>query len=745
MRRWHRGLIVGAAIGLAGTLLALTPYYLAFETRVGLWSLFHLRGARTPPAEVAVVAIDGRTGRKLGLPDLPREWPRSIHARLVDELVRRGAAVIVFDMDFRRAKELEPDMALAQAITRADRVVLFEHLNGRLQPIEDREGRHSGSVWVEELESPLPALAQAAKARAPFPLPKLDAAVDQFWTFKASARDVPTMPVVALQVYALSAYGDWVNLLARAGAVGLESLPRQATEIGDAEALTRLMLDWRRFFEQASVVERVAEAVGEPVEAGSRRLLAALLGLYSGANERYLNYYGPPGTIATLPYHAVLAGADPNLPPEALDLRGKAVFVGYSDLYDPGQPDRFYTVFTRDDGVDLSGVEIAATAFANLLRNESLLPMGAGATLASLLAFGLAMGTLIYLAPAAVGVPAGLALAILYALAAQWAFNRGGHWWPLATPLLVQFPLALFAGLVAQYRLERRRALHIGEAIRYYVPEEVSRLLTASELGSAGINQVSYSTCLATDMAGFSTIAENMKAGDLAAFLNEYFETLAQALKRHGVVVTEFRADAIMCAWTGRADDPRVRRLPILAALEATAAIGLFNARRNLHGALRVGMADGEVYVGHAGGGGHFVYSIVGDSANTASRIEGLNKHLGTRILATGTVVEGFGDLLVRELGSYRFVGKSVALPIAEILAQQAEATAGQRELCQRFAAPLAAFRAGDWAQAASGFEALLLAYPEDGPSRFLLARCRAKLDGSEPADEPGVINMTAK
>jgi adenylate cyclase len=741
MRRWQRGLIVGACIGLGGVLLALTPYYLSFETRVGLYTLFHLRGARPPPTEVTVVAIDGRTGSKLGLPDLPREWPRSIHARLVDELVRSGAAVIVFDMDFRRPKEPEPDRALAEAIARADRVVLFEHLNGRRQPIEDQDGRHRGAVWVEELESPMPILAQAAKARAPFPLPKLDAAVDQFWTFKASARDVPTMPVAALQVYALGAYAEWLGLLASAGAGNLESLPRRVADIGDAEGMTTLMLNLRRVFEQAP---GLAEAALSSAPA-SGRLLTALRGLYAGPNERYLNYYGPPGTISTLPYHAVLAGGDPNLPAEALNLRGKAVFVGYSDLYDPGQPDRFYTVFTRDDGVDLSGVEIAATAFANLLRDESLQPPGAGATLGALLVFGVLMGALIYLAPASIGVPAGIGLAALYALGAQWAFNQGGHWWPLATPLLIQFPLALVVGLFGQYRLEHRRAKHISQAIRYYVPEDVSRRLTASELDSTSVNQVTYSTCLATDMAGFSTIAEKMKAGDLAAFLNEYFETLAEALKRHGVVVTEFRADAIMCAWTGPANDPRVRRQPILAALEATAAIGLFNVRRNLPGSLRVGLADGEVYVGHAGGGGHFVFSIVGDSANTASRIEGLNKHLSTQILATGTVVAGFDDLLLRPLGSYRFVGKSVALPIAEIMAIQAQATAGQRELCQRFAAPLAAFEAGDWERAAAGFEDVLLAYPHDGPSRFLLARCRTALDGGAGDDEPGVINMTAK
>jgi adenylate cyclase len=740
-------MIIGAAIGLSGVLLAFTPFHAALETRVGLYSLFHLRGVRQPPPEVAIVAIDGRTGDKLGLPSLPREWPRSVHGKLVDELVRRGAAAIVFDMDFRRPRDELEDLALAKAIAAADRVVLFEHLNGRRQPIEDQHGRHQGSIWLEELEPPLPAIANAARALAPFPLPKLDAAVDQFWTFKSSARDAPTMPVAALQVYTLGAYGQWRELLGASASTGLEALPRHVAEIGDAQQMKALMLNLRRLFEQdPGLAERIATVSAEALSAaGTGPRLTALLRLYAGDNERYLNYYGPPGTVATVPYHAVIKGQDPNVPAAALDFTGKVVFVGYSDLFDPGQPDRFYTVFTRNDGVDLSGVEIAATAFANLLTDQSVRPLGGAATILVLVAFGMLAGGVVYLAPAVIGVVLAIALAALYAAAAQLSFNTAGIWWPLATPLLMQLPLALFVGLLAQYRLEHRRVKHISEAIRYYVPEEVSRALSASELGAASTNKVTYGTCLATDMAGFSTIAEKMKPGALASFLNEYFEALAQALKRHAVVVTEFRADAIMCAWTGAATDARVRTQPTLAALEAARAIALFNAQRNLPGSLRVGLADGDFYVGHAGGGGHFVYSIVGDCANTASRIEGLNKHLGTQILATRTVVDGLDGFLVRYLGKFRFVGKTEALPIAEILASKSAATATQIDLCQRFAPALAAFEEGAWPLAVERLESLLADHPQDGPARFLLARCRDYLGGGGVPAEPAVITMTAK
>ena len=745
MKRWLRGLIIGVSIGACGVALALTPFQLSFETRVGLYSLFHLRGERTPPPQVAVVAIDGRSGEKLGLSPLPRDWPRSIHGRLVDELTRRGAAVIVFDFDFRRSRGADQDQAFARSIAASKRVVLFEHLNGRRQPIEDQNGRVSGAVWVEELEAPLPVLADAARGRGPFPLPKMGAAVHQFWTFKSSAREAPTMPATALQVYALQHYEAWRSRLAGSTQLPTDSLPLKAAEVRDARQMKSLMLATRRLFEQDPELD--ARLGATPADSDSRlnHVLNALHSLYAGNSERYLNYYGPPGTIPTLPYQAIIKAADSRLAPETLDVAGKVVFVGYSDLFDPGQPDRFFTVFTRDDGVDLSGVEIAATAFANLLENQSVKPLDAGTLLLVLLAFGLVTGAVVYLTPAVLGVTLAIALAIAYAVAAQLSFSTSNVWWPLATPLLVQLPLALFVGLIAQYRLERRRVKHISEAIRQYVPESVSRMLTSTEQTPHSVNKVTYGTCLATDMAGFSTIAEKMGPGDLARFLNEYFEVLAQALKQHGVEVTEFRADAIMCAWTGLPGDPAVRRQPLLAALEAARAIKDFNTQRQLSGSVRVGLADGEFYVGHAGGGGHFVYSIVGDCANTASRIESLNKHLGTQLLATHSVVKGQDDLLVRYLGQYRFVGKIEALPITEVVSARDSATTQQHDLCTRFAPALEAFEQGRWAQAAGIFENLLSVFPQDGPSRFLLDRCKANLRPGATPDEPGIIAMTAK
>lgn len=750
-RRAAIGLAVGLITGLAGALFGLTNWSADFERGAGLSWLFGVRGPIPAPSEVAVVGIDGRTGDQLGLPSLPRDWSRTLHARLVDELTRQGASAIVFDMQFDKPKVAADDRVFASAVDKSDRVVLIELVTGKRQPLTDENGRLTGSIWVEELVQPMPALVKSAKGLATFPLPKIDASVYEFWVFKESVGDAATLPAVALQIHALSAYPDWLSLLEKLNVPALENLPRNVSAIGKATQVRSMMRSLRHVFENDPEahdrLSRLIENAAPKEGAEEHKLLKALNALYSGNAQRMINFYGPPGSIQTIPYQALLKEGKGNPGKKNFDLRGKTVFVGFSDLYDPGHPDRFYTVFTSDDGVDLSGVEIAATAFGNLLTDGSIKLLSAWETLAVLLLFGMVIGMLAYFLPAMIGVPLAIILAVAYAASAQWLFNTGNYWMPMATPLLAQFPLALFLGLMGQYLLERRRGQRMSKALSYYVPEGVARDLTNNQSKPDAFNKVVYGTCFATDMSGFSTISEQLPPDQLAVFLNDYFDTLAKSLKRHQVDVTEFRADAIMCAWTADSPNVEVRKKAVLAALGASEAINEFKQRNAmLQAALRVGLEAGHFYIGHAGGGGHFVFSIVGDTANTASRIESLNKHTGTQILATQEVVEGLEDLLLRPIGDFVFVGKTEAIPIVEIMATASGATGQQRELAERFAEALAIFHTGDWVRATVAFEELQKEFPNDGPTRFYIARCKAYLGGTtQPPDNPRVIRMDAK
>ena len=752
MPRWLRGLLIGVATGAVGAALLVTQLGTRFEEIVGLPWLFQVRGPIAPPTDVVVVAIDGSTGRRLELPRLPRDWPRTIHAQLTERLVERGASVIVFDMDFSRVKSGYEDLVFAKAILNSDRVVLFERLEGRRQPVERADGSSGGWTWVEEKLPPAPSLALAAKALGPFPLPKLGKTAFQFWVFKSSTGNAPTTAALALQLHALGVYEQWLEVLKQAGAPGTEDLPISAEVIAKGYELPELMNTLRGAFERdPQLGERIHRIAGQ-IEAtqtngASSPLITALAALYDGSSNRYLNLYGPPGTIRTIPYHTLVGEDGADAGPPAADLASKVVFVGYSDLYEPDQPDRFYTVFTGRDGIDLSGVEIMATAFANLLRDDALRHSDPALTAALLFGFGFALGLGIYLLPAMLAVPLAVGFAVLYAAAVQWAFNAAYLWLPVATPMLVQLPFALLVGLMGHYLLGRRKELQMSRAISYYVPKEIIRDLTEPGVRPDSVNKVVYATCLATDMSGFSTIAENKSPKELATFMNAYFDTLSQSLKRRAVDVTEFHADTIMCAWTAAAPKIEVRRNAALAGIDLIQAIHDFSER---HGGLRlnprIGLQDGSIYLGHTGGGGRLAYSILGDAANTAARLESFNKHLGTHVLAAQTVVQDLDHLLLlRPLGSFQFVGRSDATPVMEILARKEAASPEELQLCERFGDALEGFAAQRWADAAAAFEAIVEDFPADGPSRFYLSRCQRYAAEGPVEGDPTIIRLDAK
>jgi adenylate cyclase len=237
-----------------------------------------------------------------------------------------------------------------------------------------------------------------------------------------------------------------------------------------------------------------------------------------------------------------------------------------------------------------------------------------------------------------------------------------------------------------------------------------------------------------------------MSPNSLAAFMNAYFEALSRPLIRNNVDVTEFHADTIMCAWNGSPTDLNVRERAVFAGLEVVEAINQFSqAHGSLNLVARVGLENGPIYVGHAGGGGHFSYSILGDCANTAARIESLNKHMETHLLATEAVVAGLDSLLIRPLGRFRLVGKSDPSSVVEVVAKMTDATDEEVNKCARFADAIQAFNLRQWAGAAKCFAAVLLEFPNDRPTHFYLERCWRYLKDEPSSGDPTIIRMESK
>ena len=309
-----------------------------------------------------IVATESTSENQLNLPSRLTRWPRSLHARLIDGLIEKNAAVIAFDIYFSEVRTPEDDNQLARAIQKAGNVVLVEDL--KKVPKFNGSGRQIEDIEVEMIVPPIPLLAKSALASAPFTLPKIPVKINSYWTFKTSAGDMPTLPVVVFQIYALQVYDEFIGLLKEVESTYPELLPVKREVIWADKSIIEVMLLLKNFFgKNKMLIEKMLTKLEASDifsnETKKRQMLKSLIRLYQENNSYYLNYYGPPGTIHTVPYYHLLKKEQKSkTDPEWLDLKDKVIFIGRSERLRPEISDDFHTVFSQPNGVDISGVEI---------------------------------------------------------------------------------------------------------------------------------------------------------------------------------------------------------------------------------------------------------------------------------------------------------------------------------------------------------------------------------------------------
>jgi len=710
-RRWAGLRIAGfvtLAAGLVGLLLSASVLGGGIEDRLGEFVLFHLRGALPAPPEVVVVAEDRASAEALGLPFGTRPWPRSLHARAIETLRAHGAAVIAFDLMFS-APDPNGDDVLAAALRKAGCVVLLQGLERRIMGA-------GSSIEIDEPSNPIPKLAEAAAAIAPFPLPKVPARVDRFWTFHGVA-EAPTVPSVVLQLAARDIAGHWVALLATE-----PELPRFDIKDwtgGDITIAMAMLHAALRGNPDAADRLRARLQTDESNNA-ERRRLSALVALYAGEDSRYLDPRGPAGTVRTLSYATLFSEhADTAIG----DLSGKVVFVGVSELHSATQADSYDTVYSSLNGIDVTGAEIGATAVADLAEDASPHRLGSVAAI-EITVIALTLGVVAAAGRIVVLLAAGAAIAAA-TLAVSWYAFLTQHWLlPVANPILFQIPVGVLTAAWCLRAEERRQRQRMAGAARQYLPEEVVRSLASGPLrGPARLaGEIRYAVCLASDIAGFTTLSERLPPDKVQTLLNQYFHGMFEVMQRHGGVISDISGDGVMCVWSGPAYSPSACAGAVSAAVELLEFVEQFNlAHPDQMLPTRIGLHGGSAFLGVVGGAGRYEPTVVGDVANTASRIEGLNKHLGTRLLVSEEVLRELTGFVLRPVGDFLLAGKSQPIRVAEVLGRVDDPRA--TALTADFAMAFESFRSQCWAETIELLQRILLKYPNDGPSRYFLSR----------------------
>lgn len=720
-----RPLTLSLLVAALGALLLILPLGQYVEEEVGLALLFKQRGARPAPAEVAVVPIEYQAAAALGVANDPARWPRRLHARLIERLHAAGAATIAFDIHFKEARDPADDAALSAAIRRADNVVLFAYLEREAV----RLGEAGDSIAaVERLIPPAPIFAEAAARVAPFALPKVPARVSRFWTLQHSAGGMPTLPLAALEQYSLPAL--------RAALAGVRNA-EGATFIALLDTSSAKALDHLR-----TTPTLLDQIIRPAADADAPRPLAALRDAYRNDPQPFINFYGPPRSITTLRYDEIINGDPAAL---AARIAGKAVFVGFAEQRQPLQRDGFYTVFSQEDGLDLSGVEIAATAFANLLHRETLHPPATLAMLLLVIGYGGLITFVCRHLPAPAAIAAGLALAgAYYAVAAQ-LFDIYDLWVPLVIPLFIQTPLALFLGLFGHYWLSHHQRRQLQETFGQFVPKHVVDRLLAHRDGVHAPSEHTFGICLATDAACYTSLAETLQPAALSVLMNDYYQILFKPVRERQGIISDVVGDAMLAIWPSPQPDTSACAKALAAALDIQTAVGEFCRQADRPPLpTRIGLHCGDMVLGNIGALDHFEYRAVGDIVNTANRIQSLNKTLGTSVLVSADTLAGVRGFVTRPLGAFLLAGKSQSVVVHELIGRDGDVAAAQRDFIARFAQALHHFGLGQWGEARAAFARLRQEAPDDGPSRYFAARCEQYLL-SPPDDWRGVLTVEHK
>lgn len=717
MRRHIHTLGLGLLIGALGVLTHTLPGGSAWEEDSGLSVLFNLRGPQQAPDEVVVVAISDDTGPRLGFDPAVPTWPRSAHARLVDGLSNAGAEIIVFDIDFKKEQSRDQDERLAAAMRHAGNVILFGYLErdrvelGSSTPLTEA----SGTLEIERLRPPAALFADSAATVAPFVLPKIPVKVSRVWTFQG-ANQLATLPAATLELYATKTFPDLLRLLSTLpqgqGVPVVDEFSRASTN-AQIKLMRTLLKNNRRL--TAGLLEALKPDHPFEISTENRRRLGALLTMYLSPSYPYLNFYGPPRTIVTVSYEDALLGNTELL----ANFKDKVVFVGYAEQYQPTQKDGFYTVFSQPSGLDLSGVEISATAFANLLERELLTPAPPFQLAAVFLLYGILITLAFRSPPAYLNIGLGLLVSLLYFLLVYQLFVRSNIWLPWTIPLFVQTPLALFATLTLQFREARRSRQRIREVFGYYLPEKVIDRLSHDTGQALAQGEHAFGVCLATDAEQYTRMAEGMNPGELQKFMNRYYELLFAPVRARGGMISDVVGDAMLAIWSAPGAESSLRRNACAAALEIKQALDKSEQTPKLP--TRIGLHAGQLVLSHIGALDHYEYRAVGDIVNTASRIENMNKKLGTSILASRETIDGLEGLITRELGLFQLKGKQQAVTLYEIICRTDALTKDVEELHSAFAEALDAYRQQSWREALGLFKGILQAHPDDGPSRYYL------------------------
>ena len=581
-----------------------------------------MRPRQTPDPRIVIVGLDFETLEKYG----PLPWSRKVFASFLDRLTEVNAALVCMDISFVGSHQLDPggDEALIKAVRRNGRVVVaryadykrkFDHQTGEIQDLR---------IWHD-----MPAGLQEALGG-----PNGRDGIGFVWVRLDGDRQIRRMYLKLSS----DSFASQVNVPPPASKGDPKQSQSQGLELLDYRPLAVQAVS--RLLKAPYRCERLSD--GWQAELGSSALEG--WGSPHGDVETLLDYAGRP--------YPVMSFLDVMEKPasELSDLKDKLVVVGsFADLSDSYAVPR--NPANREGPVP--GCFTHAALIDQLLSGRHLdfphYPLEP--TSASLWLQGCSVGALLCLLSAALHwrykllyalVESG-ALLMAYWAFACWQMASSGRYWNMVMPavMLVVFQLGSIAFDVRRVR----------QVLRRFVPDDdVDQLMRSPEaLERGSVTQVA--TILFVDIRDYTALSEKLSPSGVRSLVSQFHRETAAVFESCGGYICDFQGDAQMVAFGVAVKDANHAALALKAASLLPERVARLNeelagthpelvGETNVVFRYGVGLCTGEVSVGYLQSGGKLQHTVLGDTTNTAARLQGTARDLGVITVVSYTTAE---------------------------------------------------------------------------------------------------------
>jgi len=715
--------VQGALLGLFAALIALliwpTDPIERGEFITWYWRVKYFAKKAPESAKVKLILLDQESldwGKKVNQWGWP--WPREVYTAIINFCLRSGAKVIAFDVLFSEPSVygVDDDLTLGEAIKNAPSFVAAlatrqgdntswpQTIRRNLLKIEglkewiDEDGAEE--IFVDRASFPIPEVAQNAGLLANVShVSDQDSVFRRLETFRLFDNQI--LPSLALSAYLM----------------GEQSMAGS---------------------QNSSISFKTIRITEGNLWVGDRKIPI------DGFGRTILRYRGPSGTYQAYSAAAViqselriLEGKTPTIKDPNV-FKDCYVFFGFSA---PGLKDRTPTPLNPE----APGVEVHATQLDNLLSYRQFQDFMRGSSRPLVMGITLFItllgSTLVRSSPK---IWHGLIISsILLPLPLIGGFvcYRYGIWWPVVVQE-VALLLALVSTIVINYVTERHEKAFIRKAFSHYLsPAVIARIMEDPSKLNLGGERRELSIFF-SDLQGFSSISERLDPQQLTQLLNDYLSDMTDIILEEGGTLDKYEGDAIIAFWNAPLEQPdhalRACRAVLRCQRKLEERREEFRERTGALLLMRIGMNTGTVVEGNMGSKKRFDYTMLGDAANLAARLEGANKAFDTYIMvADDTRKQAESQFAWRRMGLIRVVGRTTPVTVYEIMGEAGEADSA---FLKDFKLGVDLCRAEKWAEALTIYQK----YPDDPVAKKYIARCKTLID--DPWQKwDGVWNLTEK